>query len=318
MRNPLATSHSGLMAAGFLAFFFALLTGCDTRGSGKVVVDFSKIVPVEKPGAEASEPPLRVAVGAMISPKETFDQYRELALYVGNALERDIELVQRKTYQEVSTLLARGDIDIAFICSGPYALLGNDSGLDLLVAPQVDGSSQYHAYLIVHRDSPHTSLEDLRGRTFAFTDPDSNTGRVVPLHWLASTGETPESFFRETFYTYSHDNSILAVAKGLADGASVDGLIWEYVRKTQPELAARTRVIRRSEPMGIPPVVSSRSLDMNTRERVRRVLLGAHEDEKGGKILKALMIERFVKPEDSWYESIRTMRRDLRAALEDN
>jgi len=84
---------------------------------------------------------------------------------------------------------------------------------------------------------------------FAFTDPDSNTGRLVPTFWLSQIGERPESFFSKTIYTYSHDNSILAVNRALVDGAAVDGLIWEYYHRKNPVFTSKTRVIRKSEPL---------------------------------------------------------------------
>jgi phosphonate transport system substrate-binding protein len=92
---------------------------------------------------------------------------------------------------------------------------------------------------------------------FAFTDPDSNTGAMVPRFWLAQLGETPESFFSKTIFTYSHDNSILAVAKGLVDAAAVDGHQWEYFERFNPGYTSKTRVIRKSQPFGSPPLVAA-------------------------------------------------------------
>jgi phosphonate transport system substrate-binding protein len=81
----------------------------------------------------------------------------------------------------------------------------------------------YQSYLIVHKDSPFRTIEDLKGKTFAFTDPDSNSGSLVPRYWLKQLNTRPEDFFRSITYTYSHDNAIMAVAKQLVDAAAVDG-----------------------------------------------------------------------------------------------
>src|SRR5665647_2704441 len=81
------------------------VNGC-SDDSDKVVVDFTKTVPVARPGERASPTtPLRVAVAAMISPKETFDLYRQLLAYLGRGLNKDLEFVQRKTYAEIDDLL---------------------------------------------------------------------------------------------------------------------------------------------------------------------------------------------------------------------
>ncbi len=290
----------------------AALCGCSRDGDG-VVVDFSKTAVVEQ--NEAATPavqPLRVAVGAMISPRETFTAYRRLVDYLGERMQRPGELVQRKTYVEVSELLQKGQIDVAFICSGPYALGRDTFGFELLATPEVQGRHDYRAYLIVSRDSAYQQLEDLRGKVFAFTDQDSNTGKLVPTYWLAKLGETPESFFSRTLFTYSHDNSILAVSRALVDGASVDSLIWDYYRFKTPELTARTRIIKKSEPYGIPPLVATRGVPQDIRDRLREVLFDMHRDPEGRDILRELMIERFIVPQDAWYEPIRHMYAELK------
>jgi phosphonate transport system substrate-binding protein len=256
---------------------------------------------------------LRVAVAAIISPKETFVFYRQLLDYIGGKLGREIEFVQRKTYGEINELLSRGQIDMAFICSGPYALGKEKYGIELLATPQVQNSHFYQSYLIVNKNSAFQSIEDLRGGEFAFTDPDSNSGKLVPTVWLAQLGEKPETFFRKTIYTYSHDNAILAVARGLVDGAAVDGLIWEYFHQKNPIFTSKTRIIRKSEPYGIPPIVASKSLTLQSKTAIRQELFAMHQDPQGQKILNELLIDRFINPQDEWYESIRKINRNLAA-----
>jgi phosphonate transport system substrate-binding protein len=156
----------------------------------------------------------------------------------------------------------------------------------------------------VNKDSSYEHLEDLKGRVFAFTDPHSHTGKLVPTQWLREINARPDTFFREVIYTYSHDNSIMGVAKGLVDGAAVDGLIWEYYHQNTSPLTAGTRIIKKSEPFGIPPVVVSRNLSPELKDRARYLLISMHESQEGSKILKELMIDRFVEPQENWYESI--------------
>jgi len=277
-----------------------------------VVVDFSKTVAVERPKDRSPRHLfLRVAVGAMISPKETFIYYRQLLDYIGGKLGREIQLIQRKTYGEINELLGKGRIDLAFICSGPYVAGKEEYGFELLATPQVQGSHLYQAYLIVNKDSPVHRFEDLKGRVFAFTDPDSNTGKLVPTYWLVQMGERPETFFGKTIFTYGHDNSILAVARALVDGASVDGLIWEYYHHKNQTYTSKTRIIRKSEPYGIPPLVASAYLPPELKERIRRLLFDMHRDPEGQSIIEALMIDRFMVPQEEWYDPIREMDRSL-------
>jgi phosphonate transport system substrate-binding protein len=297
-----------------LFWALALVLGVNGCGSDsdKVVVDFTKTVPVERPGERASpSSPLRVAVAAMISPKETFDLYRQLLAYLGRKLNKDLEFLQRKTYGEIDELLGRGEIDLAFICSGPYVAGKEKFGFESLAVPEVHSSHFYRSYLIVNKDSPYHRLEELKGHTFAFTDPDSNTGKLVPTYWLAQMQERPETFFSRIVYTYSHDNSIMAVARNLVDGATVDGLIWEFYQEKNPAFTSKTRVIKKSEPFGIPPLVASKGLSAESKERIRQILFSMHQDPEGKKILMELMIDRFIAPQESWYDNLRQMHRQV-------
>ena len=182
------------------AAVISLLVGCGGDTEVKVV-DFSQTVSVEQPGRQASTTDnLRVAVGAMISPRETVHLYHDLIDYIAEKLGREIELVQRKTYSQINELFTTEQIDLAFICSGPYATGKDRYGFHALAVPQINGQHLYHSYLIVHKDSPYQVFSDLKGKIFAFTDPDSNTGRLVPAYWLSLQRETPENYFNKTMY----------------------------------------------------------------------------------------------------------------------
>jgi len=281
---------------------FGILWGC-SEDRNPVVVDFSARTPMpaaqEAPTASKS---LVVAVGAMVSPRATLRHYRQLLDYVGRHMDRDVSLVQKKTYGQLSQLFAQGSVDLAFVCTGSYVLHRRLTRWELLAAPQVMGRTTYESYLIVHKDAPYTTLNDLRHKTFAFTDPHSNTGRLVPTAWIVEAGSTPEAFFSQLLYTYSHDNSILAVAKGLVDGAAVDSLVWEYEHAHDPTWTSQTKILRRSKPFGIPPVVVSSGLSAQEKDALRRIFLTLHEDPEGRPILDALGMDRFVAADPTWYQ----------------
>jgi phosphonate transport system substrate-binding protein len=259
-----------------------------------------------------SQAVLRIAVAAMISPKETENSYFDLLRLIGQHVGRQVVFVQRKTYAEVNELLERREIDMAFVCSGPYVDGHERFGMEMLAVPIVHGGAVYHSYFIVRRDGPIKNLEGLRGRRFAFVDPDSNTGYLVPAYVLSRRGETPRSFFSETFFTHSHDNSIKAVADNLADGAAVDSLIWEYINATKPADTARTRIIDKSPPYGIPPVVVHPALDPELKQKLREILLHLHEDPQARPLLANIQIERFTAGNDAMYDSVRQMQHELK------
>jgi len=285
-----------------------LLFGCGDNTEVKVV-DFSPTVSVEQPGRQvATIDSFRVAVGAMISPRETVHLYHDLLDYIAEKLGREIELVQRKTYGQINELFTTEQIDLAFICSGPYATGKDRCGFHALAVPQINGKHLYHSYLIVNKESPYKEFSDLKGKIFAFTDPDSNTGRLVPAYWLSLQGETPENYFGKTTYTYSHDNSIMAVAMELVDGAAVHGQIWEYYNARNPVYTSKTRVIKKSIGFGNPLLVAARQLPSRTKKDISELLFVMHQDRKGKKILDELMIDRFIAPDDQWYKPILAMK----------
>jgi phosphonate transport system substrate-binding protein len=257
---------------------------------------------------DTGEEQLRIAVGAMITPKAGFAYYKQLLDYIEEKLEIKIKFVDKESYAEINSLLETGELDAAFVCSGPYVDGHKEFGLELVAVPQAYGETVYYSYIIVPSDSPAEAFEDLRGKTFAFTDPKSNTGKLVPTYLLSRMGETPDSFFKEHRFTYAHDKSIKTVALKMVDGAAVDSLIWEYANKTDPQFTSETRIILKSPPYGIPPFVTRQELSPETTNKLKQVLLNVHKDDRGKKILKGMMIDRFVEGDNSAYDSVREMK----------
>jgi len=251
---------------------------------------------------------IRIAVGGMITPKEGFGYYKQFLDYIGEKLGRGVDFVDRENYAEINALVRSGKVDVAFVCGGPY-VDGHDAfGMELLAAPQAYNGTVYYSYIIVSVDSPIKSFQDLRGKSFAFTDPLSNSGKLVPTYMLAKMGQSPKSFFSKVIYTQSHDKSVKAVAEKLIDGAAVDSLIWEYDNLKNPESTTKTKIIEKSPPYGIPPVVVRPGMDPQLKEKIRDIFLNAHKDIKGREILKKMMIEKFVRIDDRAYDSIREMK----------
>jgi phosphonate transport system substrate-binding protein len=303
---PLQSNHRPV---SLLVAFWALVSfaACSQDADYKQI-DFTQKTDVSRPeGGNSGRETIRVAVAAMVSPKETFIYYRELIDYIGAKLDRDVLLVQRKTYGEVNDLLTQEHIDLAFICTGPFVTGNQKFGVEAIATPVIRGQPVYQSYLIVHRDSPFQKLEDLKGRDFAFTDPDSNTGAMVPRYWLKQMDVKPESFFRAFIYTYSHDNAIMAVAKKLVDAAAVDGHLWEYYQLRNDFYSGKTRVIKKSEAFGSPPLVVSKAMDPGLKSTLVHIVLTMHEDPEGLRILSGLMIDRFETPKAEWYAPVKTM-----------
>jgi len=289
----------------FLISFFALLS-CN-QGPDELIVDLDKRETTKTSTEKSSRGAVTFAVGAMITPQEGFEYYRQMFRYIESKTGLPIKYIDRESYAEINDMLESGELDAAFVCSGPYVEGKEKFGLELLAVPVAYDKTVYYSYIIVPIDSTARSFDDLRGKRFAFTDPQSNSGKLVPTYMLSRMGETPESFFSEFHFTYAHDKSIRAVANGLFDGAAVDSLIWDFTHKKNPAITSRTRIIHKSPPYGIPPVVVRSGIQSSTKKAIRKALLEMHKDQLGQEILHGMMIDRFVEPDDSSYDTVREM-----------
>lgn len=286
-----------------------LLGGCASAYSESLPhVSLRELHPL--PTASANVAPLRVAVAAIISPQGTVASYQPLLDYLGLRLNRPVELVQRRTYAEANDLVRRNEVDLAFVCTRAYVLGAREFGMELLVIPQVHGQTVYHSVIIVRDDYPARTFADLRGSVFAFTDPLSNTGYLYPNVVLKRLGQTADSFFRRSFFTYSHDRAIDAVAQGLADAAAVDSLVLDYALARDSRLHSRIRVIDRSPTFGIPPVVVGPDVRPQLKAALQDILFDMATDPLGRQALQALDFERFVPGTDELYASVRDMEKE--------
>lgn len=96
--------------------------------------------------AESRDPPLRFGITAVILQ----DQNEFLAqweTHLESRLGRDVEFVQRGSYAEISELLSRDAIDIAWVCGAPY--VRHRDRWRLVAVPLADGKPSYQSYLIV-------------------------------------------------------------------------------------------------------------------------------------------------------------------------
>lgn len=289
-----------------------LVAGCsnfEDKTDKKVVVDFSVNDSLNKNENiyKDSSKNLTVAVSAIISPRETFIYYEELLDYISKKVKHPIEIKQRKTYGEVNQMLLNNETDLAFICSGAYIRIKENSQVEILAVPVCNGKPYYQAYIITNNKTGIEKFEELNGKSFAFTDPLSNTGKLYPLKRLHDLNVTSGSFFSSTMYTHAHDISIQLVSKMVVDAASVDGLIYEYLASFYPERIKNIKIIEKSAYFGIPPVVVPTSVSSELKKKLKTIFLSIHNDSIGRNILDKLLIERFVEGNDRDYNSIRDM-----------
>lgn len=228
--------------------------------------------------------------------------------YLEARIERPVRFVQRGSYREIVDLLLGDAVELAWLCGHPLVL--HETRLAVVAVPRYQGAALYRSHLIVpSSDSSTRQVLDLRGRVFAYSDPLSNSGYLVPRAEIATAGGNPSAFFRRTFFTFSHRKVVDAVRAGLADGGAVDGYVWDTMAAQQPGSVEGLRVAWRSVPHGFPPVVARRNWAAAEQRRLAEVLRGMAQSVEGLGILGRLNIDGFEEPRPGQYASIRTLLR---------
>jgi len=260
--------------------------------------------------ASAQGEPLQIG----LTPVFLDDQISFLARWrdwIERKLKRPVVFVQRGNYREVVDLIRNGKIEFAWICGYPYVRYRDE--LRLVAVPLWHGRPYYRSYLIVPSDDQRSAqLEDLRGKIFAYSDPDSNSGYLYPQYRLIAQGENPANFFSRTFFTWSHRSIVEAVGVGLADGGAVDGYVWETLAEINPTLTQKTRVIDRSPEFRHTPFVARTNIGIAKLQQFQDLLLGMANDPEGAELLRLMRLDGFVIGKPALYDGIAQMAAKVR------
>lgn len=201
-------------------------------------------------------------------------------------------------------LWARDDLGCVFMCGYPYALRRDRPALlaaPVPSPPRYGGRAVYVSDFIVRADAPYRRLEDTFGGRAAYSTAHSQSGYNAPRHHLlvhAAARSGP--LFAEVRGPYGRQRAVIeAILDGEADVAAIDGYAHDLLRRHDPAVADRLRVVATTEPAPIPPLVASPALDAAARGRLTAALLSAHQAPELGPTLEDLLLRRFdpVAPE---------------------
>jgi len=223
--------------------------------------------------------------------------------YIQARLGWPTSFVQRNSYREITELIVGERIDFAWVCSPPY--VSNRSRVRLLAIPIWRGKPLYQSYVIVPKEDLQTrSILDLEGRIYAFSDPDSNSGWLVPQVELKRAGKDARVFFRKTFFTWAHRRIVEAVGSNLAQGGSIDGYVWETLHLRHPELTNRTRVAWKSAEFGFPPIIARGRIPEEDFLAFRNLLVNMPGDAEGRELLRILNLDGFTPGRDEVFDTV--------------
>jgi phosphonate transport system substrate-binding protein len=159
--------------------------------------------------------------------KDRLQRNEPLRVYLAKKLGVDVEIFTAGNYDGVIQAMAADQIEIARHGSSSFAAAytATDGGVVPTLTPiKKDGTTGYYSIAVARCDSGIKSLEDAKGKVFAFADPDSTSGYAVPYYnFVEKEGIKPEEFFAATPFAGSHE----AVVTGVVNGTFDAGGTWQ-------------------------------------------------------------------------------------------
>jgi phosphonate transport system substrate-binding protein len=251
--------------------------------------------------------PLKLGVGLFQPDREKNDAtYKPLANYLAAKLGRTIELRTVDTWEGLAKSLANGETDLALMGPWGYVLANHEAGAQAISTILYDGKPEYFALMITHPDSGIQTVQDLKGRTFAFGDKGSTSGYLIPLHYFMTQGINPDTYFSKVLYT-KHQAIETQVAAGQLDAGA------DYNRNRTAMIeqglikAERSKIIWQSAPLPNDAFAVSKAIFQDTalvgKLQTALVSVGA-ELAKQPQLLPA-HYTGFVTQDNRFYKPIR-------------
>ena len=222
---------------------------------------------------------------------------------LGWALRRaglDWELLDYDAPAPLSALWARGDLGGVMMCGLPYS---QRKPKPSLVAAPVPSPARYGARpiyfsdLAVRADGPYKTLEDTFGGVVGYTLEDSMSGYVaLRRHLLPFRKKENPALYRAAVGGLVNARQVIqALGEGQIDVGPLDSYYYDIIRRTEPQFAAKVRVVATTAPAPIPPLVSTGD------ESLREALLAAAEAPELGAERDVLLLRRFAVPDTADY-----------------
>jgi len=237
--------------------------------------------------------------------------YEAVASYLGQILATKVEIHQGRFDPLIDPLLLQNQIDVAFICGLPFSKYFRlaPHQFQLLAAPVMQ-DDRYHdrpiyfADVIVNATSGINHFHQLKGKTFCYNDPGSNSGYYLLCQHLHQSGCTRD-FFSNTLQSGAHQRSIEWVANGLVDCAAIDSTVLDQALREDPILSAKLRIVISLGPSPMPPIAVSQQLGQALIQQLRQALLSP--DVTLQRHMTQADIQHFAAVDHATYEPILTM-----------
>jgi len=203
-------------------------------------------------------------------PAQYRDVWRDFLRHLARVTERDVRFFPVQSNAAQIEAMRAGRLHVAGFNTGSVPLAVNCAGfIPQVMMASADGTFGYHMDIIVHAESPFERIEDLAGRTVAFTTPSSNSGFKAPSVLLETTFGLVAGDDFEIAFSGRHDNSVLGVLHGDYDAAAVASVVVDQVLARGVGQRDDLRVLYRSASFPTTAYGVSNRLEPHLADRVR-------------------------------------------------
>lgn len=252
-----------------------------------------------------------------VIPAESATSIQDATKPFSDALSREVckpvSLFVGTNYTSIITAMVSKKADIASFGPLSYILAadkGNAQAILRALAP-ANKADHYYSYIITTPKTGIKTLNDLRGKTFSFTDPASTSGNLVPRYTLKNAGIDPDKDLKAT-YVGSHDLSLAAVLGGKVQAGAVASDT--YDKLLQEGKFKESDIVKVSQSFAIPegPIAVRNDLSQSDKDAIQAAFL----DITDPVALKAISAGGFIKDTDKTYDPIRDVARKLNVNLQ--
>jgi len=251
-----------------------------------------------------SQPPEEVLKIAIIPHRSNLGNehaYSKLFRELTNETGMQFKWLGSKTYDDVIKKIQTGHADIGYVGAFSYVVAQDSFGVKIICRTFSSGKQEfYNSMIITRKDSGIHSLQDLKGRRFSFTDPQSTSGYLFPLAQLMASGVS-ENDFSEVRFLKRHANSLIAVYKGHVDAGAISVTAFDKVDIKMDEL----EVLWKSEPIYRGLWITRKDLDDELFNKLQQAMLKMSDSPKSEAVFNKLTTKGFVTGKDSDYDNVR-------------
>ena len=171
-------------------------------------------------GSVQAQKTLELGVGLFQPDKEKNDAtYKPMAEYLSKKLGQPVRLRTVDTWEGLAKSLASGETDMALMGPWGYVLANHQAGAEVVATILYQGKPEYFAIMVTNPKSGVNSIDDLKGKTFAFGDKGSTSGYLIPFHEFQKRGIDPDKYFSKVIYT-KHQAIETQVTRGELDAGA--------------------------------------------------------------------------------------------------